>query len=337
MASSSTRKLCANSDGCKLPTATKCEGCSQALCIKHFIDHRRLLSEEMNAFIIEHDQFQHSLNQQTAQPELHPLIKQIDEWEKASIIKIQQTAKELRLELLPFTTTHLDELSKNIRQLTEKLREAREHDSFVETDLRHWKKLIEDLKQNLASPSTVSISQHDSSPLVQNISLKLMGTKDSFERVSDNTVRIKEDGKAVIHDKSFDYTEIRGKTEYTSGRHTIRLLIGLSSDEWIFLGINSKLTPLKYNSFASKSACGWTNHNQFWLNGGSYSNTSNLRIEMKTNDVISLNFDCDNRKILMINERTNVKHQLVVNIDHCPFPWQLHVNLLDANSRMRIL
>jgi hypothetical protein len=337
MASSSTRKLCTNSDGCKQPAATNCEGCSQALCTKHFIDHRRLLSEEMNVIITEHDQFQQSLNQQTAQPELHPLIKQIDEWEKASIVKIRQKAKELRLQLLQLTTAHLDELSRNIRQLSEKLREAREHDSFVETDLRDWKKFIEDLKQNLASPSIVSISRDDSSPLVQNISIKLTGTNDLFKEVSDASVQIEEDGQVVMHNGSNNQVGIRGKNEYTSGRHIIRLSIEQSASTWTFVGINSKLTPLQNLSHASKSTYGWTNNNYFWLNGECHPNRSSSRIEMKINDVISLIFDCDRRKISMINERTNAKYELVVNIDHCPFPWQLHVNLYEPNSRVRIL
>jgi hypothetical protein len=254
-----------------------------------------------------------------------------------SIIKIQQKAEELRLELLQLTTVHLDELAKNIRQLSEKLREAREHDSFVECDLRDWKKLIEDLKQNLASPSKLSISQDDSSPLVQNISVKLKGTDDLFQQVSDTRVRIEEDGQVAIHNSSNSYTEIRGKNEYTSGRHTIRLFIEQSTGTWMFLGINSKLTPLQDNSHASKSTYGWTNNNYFWLNGDSHPNTSTRRIEMKKNDVISLIFDCDNRKILMINEQTNAKYELVVNIDHCPFPWQLHINLYESNGYVRIL
>ncbi len=57
MASSSTRKPCANNGGCKQPAAVNCEGCSQAFCIKHLLDHRRFLGEEMNVIISEHDQF----------------------------------------------------------------------------------------------------------------------------------------------------------------------------------------------------------------------------------------------------------------------------------------
>ena len=58
---------------------------------------------------------------------------------------------------------------------------------------------------------------------------------------------------------------------------------------------------------------------------------------MKTNDVISLIFNCDKRKISMINERTNTKYEVDVKINQCPFPWQLHLNLYEANSCIRIL
>jgi hypothetical protein len=337
MASSSTRKHCANGNGCKQMAAALCEGCSQALCTKHFIDHRRFLGEEMNVIISEHDQFQHTLNQKTTNPETHPLITQIDEWEKESIVKIRRKAKELRQELLQLATVHLDELSKKLRHLSGKLKEGREEDSFVETDLRGWKKSLDNLKENLLSPSTFSINRHDREPLVQNIYLNLIGKNDIFERVFDNKVRIENEGRVAIHDASIGYTEIRGKEEYASGRHEIRLCILQSADDWTFLGINSKSTLLQDNSHWCKSACGWSNNNCLWLNRGNQSNTSLPAIEMKTNDIITLIFNCDARKISMINQRTNGRYELDVNLENCPFPWQLHVILREPNSRVRIL
>ena len=337
MASSSLRKHCANGNDCKQPAAALCEGCSKALCTKHFIDHRRLLGEEMDVIISEHNHFQHILNEQTANRDSHPLFKQINEWENETIIKIQQKAKELREQLLDLTTVHWNELSKRLRNLSEQLKEGREHDSFVETDLQQWEKTINNLKEKFISPSTFSISQHEEIPLVHNISINFIGTTELFERVFSNTVRIEENGQVIIHDNSPNYAEIRGKNCYSLGRHQIRLRIDQSSDSWTFLGINSKSTPLKNLSYLSKSAYGWTNNNFLWLNGVGRSNTSSQYIEMKTNDVINLIFDCDNRKILMINERTNAKYELTVNIDHCPFPWQLHAILYEANSRVRIL
>jgi hypothetical protein len=337
MASFSTRKQCANGNGCKQMAAALCEGCSQALCTKHFIDHRRFLGEEMNVIISEHDQLQHAINQQTTNLDSHSLMKKINEWEKESIAKIQQKAKELRQEFHQFTTDHFSEITKQLRYLSEKLTEGREYDSFVETDLQDWKKSLDKLKENVVSPSTLVINRHDEISLVQDVSLNLITMHDIFERVFGSKVQINENGQVAIHDASYYYTEIRGKKQYTSDRHEVRLCIEESANSWTFLGINSKSTPLQNNSCNSKSAYGWTSNNCLCSNGSHRSNTSASSIEMKTNDIITLIFNCDTRKISMINQRTNRKHELDVNLDNCPFPWQLHVILYEPNSRVRIL
>jgi len=338
MASSSTRKQCANDDGCKQAAVTNCEGCSKAFCIKHMIDHRRLLDEEMNVIIDEHDYLKNILNQQTTKPDSHSLIKEIDQWEKESITKIQKRAQELRQELFQSTSAYTSDLSKKLQQLSEQLKRGREHDDFIETDLQNWKKTLENLKTNLISLSTISINRDDNVSLVQNISItSFIKTSEKFERVSDNRVRIEESGQVAIHDASNDHTEIRGKNEYISGSHKIRLCIEQSSGGWMFLGINSKLTSLQPLSYSSKSTYGWTNNNAIWSNGQKNRNNSNDVIEMEEKDVINLIMDCDRRTITMINERTNKKHEMAVNIVHCPFPWQLHVNLLEPNSSIRIL
>jgi hypothetical protein len=388
MASSSTRKQCANNNGCKQAAVTNCEGCSKAFCIKHIIDHRRLLDEEMNVIIDEHDYLKNMLNQQTTKPDSHPLIKEIDQWEKESIAKIQKRAHKLRQELFQSTAAYTSDLSKKLQQLSEQLKRGREHDDFIETDLQDWKKTLENLKTNLISPSTISINRDDNVSLVHNISItSFVKTSEEFERLSDNGVRIEERGQVIIHDALDDYTEIRGKNEYVSGshkilpvvtneefekvsdkevrikengqvavrdgtlsptevrgkneyrsgRHEIRVRIEESSGTWMFLGINSKVTPLRCYSHTRKSAYGWSSNNYIWLKGSEQLNISNPRIEMKMNDVITLTLDCDNRKISMLNERTKAEHELIVDINNCPFPWQLHLNLYEPQDSVRIL
>ncbi|CAF3663299.1 unnamed protein product [Adineta steineri] len=336
MSSLLTRKVCSTTSSCKQTAATNCEGCSQAFCTKHFIDHRRLLGEEMDLIINEQNNFRQIFDQQQTEFELHPFVKTIDEWEKESTMKIQQKAKDLRLELLKLVTTRKDEFLNKLQQLSGELRESRENDNFIEMDLQQWKNNLEDLKAKLDSTSIFSLEQHEDSPIVPNISVILTMEDESFEHVFDDIVQITQNGKAAIHDKSCTYTEIRGKNEYISGRHKIRLRVEQSADSWMFFGINTKTTSLQRQSCNSKSVYGWTNNNYFWLNGECQPNRSVARIEMKTNDAISLIFDCDQRKISMINERTNAKYDLVVNIDHCPFPWQLHVNLCLGTNAMTL-
>jgi hypothetical protein len=337
MTSFLTRKVCSITSGCKQTATTNCEGCSQSYCTKHYTEHRRLLGDEMNVLISEHNHLQHAFNEQPTEIDSHPFVKKIDEWEKESIAKIQQKSKELRHDLLQLTTMHREELSKKLRGLSEQLNESRENDNFIETDIQQWKATLENLTASLHSSSTFSFDDCDDLPIVPNISLIFTIENELFEQVFDSTVQIAESGQVLIHDPSHSYTEIRGKNEYTSGRHKIRLCFEESANSWSFLGINCKSTLLQKQSCSAKSAYGWSCNNYIWLNGECQPNRSGSRIEMKSNDTINLILDCDEHKIFMVNERTHAKYELSVNIEHCPFPWQFHVNLYEANSRVRIL
>jgi hypothetical protein len=340
---SSTRKQCGNEDNCKQTGVANCEGCSQVFCIKHFNDHRRSLDEEMNVILSEYNDFKNLIIQEPTNSKIQLTIQEINDWEQESVKKIQQKAAELRDELVQIKTTHIEYLSVRFQSLTEQIKKGKEEDDFIETDLRRWKKRLDDLKSNLTSPSIVILNQHDNIPLVYNMSVSflLAENNDLFDRIIDDKVRIEEDGEVVVGLNGLKgfmlYTEIRGRNNYAFGSHKIRLQIEHSSDQWTFLGINSKLTPLQKSSFLAKSAYGWCNSNYIYSNGSYQHNKTNSPIEMKKNDTISLIFDCIDHKISMLNERTNIKHELDVNINKCPFPWQLHVILRQPDSRIRIL
>ena len=267
--------------------------------------------------IHEHDYFQHTLKQARINPGLHALIKHIDDWEQESITKIQQKAKESPQELHQLTTIHCDELSKKLRYLTNKI--------------------VDDLKEDFDSSKTFSINRYDEKPLVPDISINFIQTNELFEQVFDDRIRIKGDGLVAIHDESRSCAEVRGQKAYIRGRHEICLYIEQSAGNWIFLGINLKLNPLQKDSYYSKLAYGWTNNNHFWLKGRSYVHTLIDPIEMKTNDIVGLIFACDQCEITIINQRTYTAYALEVNIDYCPFPWQLHINLVEENSCVRIV
>ncbi len=128
---------------------------------------------EMNEIISEHDHLKNIFTQHTSNPNLHPLIKQIDEWEKESIEKIQQKAKELREQLLQPITTQINELSKRLEPLSEQLKKDRELDDFIETDLGFWKQTLDFIKSDLTSPLRFTINQDDETPLVRNTSIIL--------------------------------------------------------------------------------------------------------------------------------------------------------------------
>jgi hypothetical protein len=337
---SSIRKQCGTGSYCKQAGVANCEGCSQVFCTKHFNDHRRSLDEEMNVILSKYNDFKNTIIQEPTIVNIQPIIEEIDNWEQESLKKIQEKAAELRHELLQLRIAHIESLTTKFQSLAEQIEKGQEQQDFIETDLLRWEKRLDDLKSNLISSSAINILQDDNIPLVHLIAVSYLSTEKNelFDRIFNDKVRIEEGGEVVVALKAFmSYTEVRGKNSYEFGPHKIRLLLENPSDQWTFLGINSKSTPLQQSSFSSKSAYGWCSSNYIYSNGSYQFNKTNPPIQMKQNDIITLIFDCDNCKISMVNERTNIKHELIVDVNNCPFPWQLHVNLRQPESRIRIL
>ena len=87
------------------------------------------------------------------------------------------------------------------------------------------------------------------------------------------------------------------------------------------------------------SVYGWSSNDQ--TVGGGYTQSQSLynQRDMKDETTIKIEFliDCDNKKISYFNERTRCTKEMNVDIDLCPFPWQLYFYLYDTGDRVRIL
>jgi ribosomal protein L17 len=95
-ASSSSKPPCATC-GNKSVGVFKCEGCSHTFCRKHSNEHRDSLIHQLDEIVLEHDTLQQTIvEQKEKQSDQNRFIEQIDKWEKESIVKIQQRAKEAR-------------------------------------------------------------------------------------------------------------------------------------------------------------------------------------------------------------------------------------------------
>ncbi len=95
---------------------------------------------------------------------------------------------------------------------------------------------------------------------------------------------------------------------------------------------------MRPNSYESSSAYGWADYNDFFLAGIRQNNqTTGQFSHTLENDIITLVFDCDNQMISYTNERTEYTHQINIDINKCPFPWQLHINLFGEDDRVRLL
>ncbi|UJR10844.1 hypothetical protein I4U23_015032 [Adineta vaga] len=311
----------------------KCEGCSQVFCPKHSTDHRNELSKQLDEIALTHDLIQQTLNQQTKDPQQHPLLKKINQWESKSMNKIRQMAEEIRNEVLKSSVQHTTGLKQKLQLVSSELRQGREENDFSEIDLHQWIQKLEELKNELHNPTTINI-QEDSTTLISKIRIARQNTSDIFERVC-GTVDIRDNGYLVVKHNSNDHTEMRGKNEYSNGIHTLQFRIEqLIQNGWVFFGIISKLEPMRTLSYYSPSTHGWSNRGQVYTAGvHSFIKT----IDVMKNDTIVLLINCDQRKIEMKNERLNRTQELSIDVDKCSFPWQLHLNLHAANTAVRIL
>ncbi|CAF0995551.1 unnamed protein product [Rotaria sordida] len=311
----------------------RCEGCSQMFCPKDLNDHRNELSKQLEETVVAHDLIQQTLIQQIEDPQQHPLLKKINQWEQESIVKIRQAAEEARNKLLITTTEHTTNIKQKLKNLSKELRQGQEDNDFIETDLQQWTQKLEELKKELHNPTSVAI-QEDSTPLITKICIDCQDTPDVFERVCGNA-QIKENGCLIVNDNSDGHTEIRGKNEYNIGRHKFCFRIEqLPPNGWIFFGIISKSEPMKVFSYSSPSNYGWTTRNQIYAGGQC---RRELSSDASQNDTIILLLNCDQRTIELKNERTNCVMQMSIDINRCPFPWQFHLNLGAANTHVRLL
>ena len=128
----------------------------------------------LDEIAVTRDLLRQTLNEQTIDPQKHSLIQQINEWEHDSIRKIQQTAKEAKQLIIKHTTEHITKIEIKLTRLTDQLRENREENDFVETDLNQWRKELKKLEQEFVKPSNISIQQ-DSIPLLTKIVVQTYG------------------------------------------------------------------------------------------------------------------------------------------------------------------
>ncbi len=331
----------------------KCQGCSNVFCRKHASEHRINLSHQLDEIVHEHDQLHQLIHQENH--DFHPLIHQIDQWEQNSIQKIRQIAENIRKEIIEYIKSQKGKIEKDIyptnsiycvcietssetlKYLSQRLRKAREEDDYVENDLQLWSMKLENLKRDLTTVnSTLMLREEPKSTLITKIQLtsikqEIFSNEIFLRSVGD--LHIEDNSQLAIHgNQKRSDAFLCGQNEYTKGKHKIRFIINKKDAEYITtFGIASMQSQL--------SVYGWSSDDQ--TVGGSYSQSENNshQHDMKGEIILQIEFtiDCDNRKISYFNERTQCTKEMNVDLNLCPFPWQLYFYLYDTGDRVRLL
>ena len=156
MALDTSKQLCAKCE--KSGCVAICYGCQQSFCTKHFMKHRLYLSQQMDDLSQKHELFQQDLNRDNFE---HPLLSSIYAWERKSMRKIQEIAEKARNDLQQWMDKTKNEVKISLNQITEQLQSSEKSDNYTEIDLRKWTKQLEELRNLLEKPSTISIVEDE--------------------------------------------------------------------------------------------------------------------------------------------------------------------------------
>jgi phosphomevalonate kinase len=122
-----------------------------------------LLNEQLHFIQDDYNQFRQFIIDFKKNPETHPLIKQIDQWENDSISKIKQKAKQYRDELINYTNETINQIEIKLNNSNEPLITNQKKNNFNEFDLNKLKEKLEELKKKLYQPTNVLIKQQSNS------------------------------------------------------------------------------------------------------------------------------------------------------------------------------
>lgn len=138
-----------------------CIGCPDLIyCNTHYKQHRDNLNGQLQLLTDRCNEFHEEIGIQTKRPEVHPLLKTIDEWEKSAIAKIKQTAQETREILLRSLNNFIPQVKVQLEELRIQIHQSLDDCGFVDTEIQHWTKELTRLKSILKNPSNFTIKEN---------------------------------------------------------------------------------------------------------------------------------------------------------------------------------
>ncbi|CAF1369725.1 unnamed protein product [Didymodactylos carnosus] len=140
-----------------------CEGCSAKFCRRCFDNHRQDLSKELDNIVYEHDMLKQELEKPNENG-THPLLKQIDNWRKESIDKINQLADRCRTDVVKLIDDNKNQLVDRFRKITNTIRDSRSDENYDDRHLKMWITQLKELKDELIKPSNVHVEVDKQQP-----------------------------------------------------------------------------------------------------------------------------------------------------------------------------
>ena len=143
-----------------------CTGCDAYFCMKDFRGHREMLDHQIEGIIGERDALQYNFDAAKQKKVSNsPLLARIDEWQKLTIERVNQTAEQVRQQVNQQINSKQNQMLADFTSFSKELALLRETEDFVETDLARLQQKIKqfelDLKQ-LNQPTAMALKTENS-------------------------------------------------------------------------------------------------------------------------------------------------------------------------------
>jgi hypothetical protein len=236
-------------------------------------------------------------------------------------------------------------------RITDELQACRESDDYTEIDIKKWLEQLQEVRKMLESPATINIDEGETSKSIirllrvrdqKHICLFNFAVQESNgypnERFNEavGEIIISEEGLVATCDVNslLAYAVTYGANRYASGIHQIHFRINTIGNLDPFFGIVSSPGE-NTKSFSQNWFHGWWDLYGVVANGRvRLSNNDKL---IRTGDEMTLTLNCDNPQIQLRHHRTNQIRQLHIDLQSCPFPWRIVVELQSVGDCVRIL
>ena len=151
----------------------KCTKCDRVFCFPHLQAHREETLRELQDVQNNLNLTQERVNRMKEKLTDHPCMQTIGLWERDSIIKIQQAARDARRAIEERLTIHMRSMKSELEELTTTVRQTAEKNKFDETHVNQWNRRLNLVKDRIDQPSNITIIEGDK-PLVNLLDVQVL-------------------------------------------------------------------------------------------------------------------------------------------------------------------
>jgi hypothetical protein len=358
------KKICGRCEH-RAGAVTTCDGCDQAFCTKHFVEHRQELSQRLQRLDDEQERLRHEMFDDDRMKDR--LLDEIDVWQREAIRRIQIKADQARQDLTERLEQSKSDARVSMEEMHVEVMKCRQCDDFTERDLKRWNEQLEEIRRQVQASSmlistwTKTTSDNDD-PMVTSKRTVMDPSRRMEKEMSSNEKRTRTtkdvvskerfdeiDGKAMLSEEGVVVTGglasilsqaiVYGRHRYATGKHSIRFRVEKIGGGRLFFGIVREVESVSRSTSekqaSSSSLYGWWDLNEMVMNGRTQ--TTKYRSLMTSGDEVLMMIDCDQKQIQLEHQRTKRLATLKVDVCRCPLPWKLVVRLQSAGDSIRIL